>query len=131
MKLRMSRNVVAALLIGCAAPPAGRTFEATPEQLRAACVEALNGWPIEAEGDVIETGWRETDSTAPSAGQLLGTRGLERSRFHVTIGDNTVGVRADVERRPRLGATATRWERVFSDGSRERAFLDRVAEALP
>lgn len=131
----MSRIFLVALLAGCAAPheasTPGRTFEATPEQLRAACRDALRGWPIESDGDVIETGWREEEAATSSAGRLLGTRDLVRTRFLVTIDGNTIGTRADVERRPRLGAQGTRWERVYSDGSHERAFLDRVAERLP
>lgn len=131
----MSRSFVVILLAACAAPPeaaapARRTFDATPERIRAACRDALRGWPIQTEGDVIETGWRETDGPTSTAGRLLGTRDLERSRFHVTIEGNEVAARVDVERRPRLGATATRWERAYSDGRHEREFFDRVEASL-
>lgn len=129
------------LLLGvaCAAPEGSRrtgerTFAVPAARVEAAVRSLLRDHPMLAGAPgLVRTDWRELPADRAGAGGLLGARDWERDRFLVRInsvdpGTTRVDVDVEVERRPTLGAGATRWERAFSDGTREdRFFLDLEA----
>jgi hypothetical protein len=128
-------------LAACAAPPGsaaveGRLFEAPAAKVEQAVLSLLRDRLVRRhEAGLIQTDWREAPAERSTAGTLLGSHDLERDRYTVriiSVDERTTRVEAtvDVERRPVLGSGATRWERAFSDGSREIRFYGDLREAL-
>jgi hypothetical protein len=128
--------IAAVLAAACAAPPGvARRFEAPPDAVRGAALEALSGFPnVVAEEREIRTGWLERDAPGPPQGILMDVPDRERVRIRLDIrpadGGTEVVARATIERRGPGGTPALRWQRIRSDGRIERETLDRISKAL-
>jgi hypothetical protein len=107
-----------------------REFAAAPARVRAVALEAI-GAPVEEDGDVLRTGWREELSPDRAQGTILEGRYVRRTRLTVRLEGSRVAVSAVVEERAPGGSRSLRWQRRESDGVAEREFLRKVEELLP
>lgn len=114
-----------------------RYFDEDKETVWAAVLQTLEGIPIEVsdrEKGFIKTRWVERWSEKKTTGLLFEGRWHERHRFLINVKKKDekvyVSVNALVEEKPPGGSKAFRWDRVASDGTLERIFMDRLENIL-
>lgn len=128
--LLTSSLLTTAACAAASAPAVEREFAAAPARVRAVALEAI-GAPVEEDGDVLRTGWREELSPDRAQGTILEGRYVRRTRLTVRLEGSRVAVSAVVEERAPGGSRSLRWQRRESDGVAEREFLRKVEELLP
>jgi hypothetical protein len=131
--------------IGCATGSWGlrnmatvsRYFDRDANTVWNAVIQSLEGIPIEAkdkEDGFLRTQWVKGWSTKKTTGLFLEGSWQERYRLLIKVtgeGNKTyVSVRTQVEEKAPGGSRAYRWNRISSDGTIERDFLEKLENIL-